>query len=166
MRQTICLVLPAILAAVSACNQNTALGNDREAQVDPAPAPAPIMGAAAALENVATEIIKPETMSTVDIAALGGLTGRCAMRLTEVAHPSFLYRAGERGTIKLNGKLIVLPAAGENRFAGDGLSVTLRPNGDEGDAGLEGMNMIILLPDAKDELGYSGFVDCHGGEAI
>ena len=66
---------------------------------------------------------------------------------------------------KLNGKLIRLPAAGENRFADSDLSVALRRNSEEGDAGLEGMDMILVPPGAKDELGYSGFVDCDHGEA-
>src|SRR3546814_7615997 len=76
--------------ALSACNQNTAAGNDREARVEPAPTPAPIMHAQEALQNVATAIIKPETMSNADVQALGGRQGRCAVVLTEVAFPSFL----------------------------------------------------------------------------
>ncbi len=147
------------------CNRNTAPGNDREAQVEPPPTPAPRMEAAAALDNVATAIVKPETMSTADLGALGGLAGKCAVRLTEVAFPSFVYRPGESGTIKLNGKLITLPAAGEGRYAEGGLSVALRPNGEEGDAGLAGVDMILVPPGAKDELGYSGFLDCEKGGA-
>ena len=158
-------LLMALTLPLMGCNENTDLGNDREAQVDSAPTPSPITGAGAALDNVATALVKPETMSAADLAAIGGLAGKCVIRLTEVAHPSFVYRSGEAGTLKLNGKLISLPAAGENRFADSDLSVLLRPNGEEGDGGLEGMDMILVPPGAKDELGYSGFVDCDHGEA-
>src|SRR3546814_9447361 len=78
------------------------------------------------LQNGATAIIKPETMSNADVQALGGRQGRCAVVLTEVAFPSFLYLPQGSGAIKLNGKLIVLPRTGEKQFADGGLSVTLR----------------------------------------
>lgn len=150
----------AMLLALAGCNRNTAIGNDREAQLEPAPRPAPIMAPEAALANVSTALIKPETMSVADLAAVGGLDGRCALRLTELAYPSFVFAPDGTGTIKLNGKLVPLPAAGEGRFARGDLSVILRPRDERGDAGLAGMDMIVLVPGAKDELGYAGFVDC------
>lgn len=156
-------IVAGLALPLCACNQNTALGNDREAQIDPAPTPAPVMNAAAALQNVSTAILKPETMSDTDIAALGGLTGRCVVRFTEVSHPAFLFEPDGSGAIKMNGKLIVLSQAGSNRFESGELSVTLQPNDDEGDAGLQGMNMIVLPPGAQDEIGYSGFVQCFDG---
>lgn len=158
-------IVAALALPLAGCNQNTAVGNDREAQLDPAPTPAPIVGAAAALEDVAAELIKPQTMTAADIAALGGLDGKCVIRLTEVAKPSFVFEAGERGVIKLNATLIVLPATSANRFADGSLSVTLVPNGEEGDAGLTGMDMIVVPPRSQDELGYSGFVQCDAGDA-
>ena len=162
--RTLFAILAVLALPLTGCNQNTAVGNDREAQLDPVPTPAPIVGAAAALENVAAELIKPGTMTTADIGALGGLAGRCVVRLTEVAKPSFVFEAGERGVIKLNDTLIVLPATSANRFAEGGLSVTLVPNGEEGDAGLAGMDMIVVPPRSEDELGYSGFVQCDEGD--
>jgi len=153
-------VASVLLALACGCNRNTAIGNDREAQLEHAPTPAPMMATQAALANVAPEIVKPETMSDADIAALGGLAGRCAVRLTEVAFTSFVYAPGGGGTIRLNGKLIPLAAQAQGRFEAGGLSVTLRPKGERGSAGLEGMDMIVVLPGAKDELGYSGFVRC------
>ncbi len=156
------LLLAAALP-LTACNENTSLGNDREAQLDPAPSPAPVMGAAQALQNVATELIKPETMSRADITALGGLAGKCTIKLTEVAHPSLVFE-GESATIKLNGKLINLPSVGSGRFESGGLSVALEPNGEEGDAGLQGMDMIIVPPEAEDEIGYGGYIECSHGE--
>lgn len=156
----------AVLAvlALAACNRNTAPGNDREAQIDHAPSPAPVMAAAKALDNVTAGAIKPETMSDADIAALGGRKGRCAVKLTEVGFPSFLYEPGGNGAIKLNGKLILLPAAGAGRYEDGGLIVTLRPVDDTGNAGLEAMEMIVVPPGAKEEIGYRGYVQCFGTE--
>jgi hypothetical protein len=161
------LALPLALAALAlaGCNRNTAPGNDREAQIDPAPNPAPVMRAAAALENVAPALIKPETMTPADLAVLRPLAGDCAVRLTEVAFPSFIYTPGAAGTIKLNGKLIRLPATEPLQYSDQGLTVTLRPGEDRGDAGLEEIDMIVVPPEAGDEIGYSGFNDCNIGES-
>lgn len=159
MRELIASAVMAVLT-LSGCNRNEAIGNDREAQLEPAPTPAPVMAPQAALANVSGALIKPETMSEADLAVIGGLEGRCAVRLSEVAFPSFVYSIGEAGTIKLNGKLIRLPAAGEDRFAADGLVVTLREREERGDAGLRGMDFILVVPGSEDELGYAGFVDC------
>lgn len=147
---------------IAACNQNTAIGNDREAQLEPAAPAAPVESAAEALEGIAVALIKPETMSAADIAAVGGREGRCAVKLTEVAFPSFLYEPNGGGVIKLNGKLIPLPRQGENRFLDGDLLVALRPVGGEGNAGLPQMEMIVVPPEAKDEIGYRGYVQCYG----
>jgi len=147
--------------SLAGCNQNTAIGNDREAQLDPVPEPSPVMSASAALRNVSPALIKPETMSDIDIEALGGREGRCAIILTEVAFPSFLYEPGGAGTIKLNGKLIVLPSTGEGRFEDGGLTVTISLLEEEGNAGSQGMQMIVVPPGAPDEIGYHGYVRCH-----
>lgn len=155
---------PCFALALGGCNQNTAVGNDREAQLEPAPTPAPIMSAGPALANVATALIKPETMTNADIQALGGRQGRCAVVLTEVAFPSFLYEPEGRGAIKLNGRLIVLPRTAVGRFVDAGLTVALRPGDEEGGAGLRSMEMIIVPPGAEDEIGYKGYVQCYDGE--
>lgn len=160
----IAAIVALIALPLAACNQNTELGNDREGQIDAAPTPAPIMGAAAALENVATAAVKPETMSDTDVAALGGKEGRCAIKLTEVGFPSFLYEPAGRGAIKLNGKLIVLPNTGQAQFKDGGLTVKLQPVDEEGNAGLQAMEMIIVPPGAKDEIGYRGYVQCYDGD--
>ena len=154
-------LLGSVALALVGCNENTAVGNDREAQLEPAPTPAPIMLARNALANVATAAIKPETMTNADIQALGGREGRCAVLLTEVAFPSLLYEPGGLATIKLNGKLIVLPRTGDATFSDAGLTVALQPGDEEGDAGLQSMTMIIVPPGAEDELGYKGYVQCY-----
>lgn len=162
------LAIPSIIFAavlLAGCNRNSATGNDREAQLDPAPTPAPMMHAANALDNIATALLKPETMTPADLAVLAPLAGHCAVRLTEVARPSFVFAPGATGTIKLNGKLIRLPATGELQYAESGVAVTLQPGTERGDAGLEAIDMILVLPGAGDEVGYSGFSDCSIGES-
>lgn len=145
---------------LAACNQNTALGNDREAQVDAPETAAPIMSAEAALANVSTAIIKPETMSNADLQALGPSAGDCVFKLTEVSFPALAYREGAGATIKLNGKLIPLQSTGAGQFASGDLRVSIRMLDYEGDAGLQGMEMIVVPPGAEDELGYHGFRAC------
>lgn len=150
------------LLALTACNQNTDPGNDREAQLEPAPAPAPKVGAAEALSGIATEAIQPETMSDADVASLGGMSGKCSLRLTAVGFPSFVYDDPQgTGVIKLNGKLIPLASRGGGVFADGGLRVELRPVDKEfGDDGRREAEMIIWLPEAKDELGFRGYEVC------
>ncbi|GMM93731.1 MULTISPECIES: DUF6692 family protein [Erythrobacteraceae] len=149
-----------VAIALSGCNQNTAIGNDREAQLDPAPTPVPIEPASQALQNVATAIVKPETMSDADIQAIGGTAGRCVYRLTEVGFPTFVYQPDSEAFIKLNGKIIPLSADGPDRFTSGELLVTTRLIDEEGNAGLQAQEIIVVPPGAKDELGYRGYVRC------
>ena len=156
------LVAAIPLLALGACNRNTAPGNDREAQIDAAPTPAPKMRAAEALAGIATEAVQAETMSDSDVASLGGAAGKCLLRLTRVGFPSFVHNGlGETGVIKLNGKLIPLRAERPGLFADGGLRVAIRPVDDAFDSdGLREAEMIVMLPGAKDELGYRGYEDC------
>src|SRR5690606_3963664 len=68
IRSALLLALVPLLA-LGGCNRNTAPGNDREAQLDPAPNPAPRMDASAALSGIATEVVQAETMSDADLAS-------------------------------------------------------------------------------------------------
>ncbi|WP_188056210.1 DUF6692 family protein [Sphingosinithalassobacter sp. CS137] len=158
---------PLLLALVpvlmlGACNRNTAPGNDREAQIDAAPTPAPVMPAAQALSGIATEAIAVETMTDADLAALGGPEGKCLIRLTEVGFPSFVHDGLDgTGVIKLNGKLIPLTAERAGMFSSDGLRVAIRPvERDFGSDGMREAEMILMLPGASDEHGYRGYEDC------
>lgn len=155
------LILTAGLAlALAGCNQNTAIGNDREAQLDPVATAAPIEPASSALANVATALVKPETMTDADVSAIGGKKGRCVFRLTEVGYPTFVYDPGNQGFIKLNGKLIPVSAASADRYTSGDLLVTTRLLDDEGNAGLQAQELIVVPPGAGDELGYRGYVLC------
>ncbi|RPF71019.1 DUF6692 family protein [Aurantiacibacter spongiae] len=146
--------------ALAACNQNTAIGNDREAALDPPAAAAPIEPAETALANIATALVKPETMTDADIAALGGTSGRCVFTFTEVGFPAFVYRPGEQGFLKLNGRIIPLSATGADRFVSGGLVVATRFVDETGNAGLQAMEILVVPPQAGDELGYRGYTTC------
>lgn len=154
-----CLILTTSLA-LAACNRNTAIGNDREAHLEPPATASPIEPAALALENVAAAVVKPQTMSDADVAAIGGTEGRCVFTLTEVGFPTFVYQPGGQGFLKLNGKLIPLEAAGEGRYAGGELLVVTRMLDDRGGAGKRSSEIIVVPPGAGDELGYRGYVSC------
>ena len=147
---------------LAGCNSNTAPGNDKEAQLD-APAKAVAQAdAATALAGIATGAIQPETMTLADIASIGGSNGRCQFRMTEVGYPSLVYGgARNAATVRLNAKLITLPSSGEGKYADGGLSVAVRPVDAAAKPGeRHEAEMVIMLPGAKDELGYRGFSTC------
>ncbi|WP_126173985.1 DUF6692 family protein [Altericroceibacterium xinjiangense] len=154
------------MVPLSACNSNTAPGNDEESQFGAAPTPAPVVSADEALDGIAVEVVQPEIMTNADLVVLGGLEGKCDVRLTKIAYPSFVFeRAGQQGWIKLNQKLIPLARAGENLFVAGDLQVTIRGVDEplEIDEQREA-EMILLLPEAKDELGFRGYGQCYEAE--
>lgn len=105
---------------------------------------------------------QPGTMTEADIASVAGPVGGCAFSMTRVAIPSFLYGEGdEPGIIKLNGKLVTLPASGAGYYRGGGLVVWLRPLGRENEGEQHPAELIVMLPGAKDELGFRGFAVCR-----
>jgi hypothetical protein len=159
-RHILIAALPLLL--LGGCNSNTAPGNDREAGRDPAPEAAPRMGAAQALAGAATGVLQAETMNGADIAALGGADGKCLIRLTRIGFPSFVHTGmNGAGAIKLNGKLIPMSAQRSGLFADGELRVAVRPLDTERDAdGVRAVDLIVMLPGAKDELGYRGYEDC------
>ena len=157
-------LMAALALPLTACNSNTAPGNDREAQLDPPATAASIESAASALANVSPGLMLPETMTGADLAALGAESS-CQFRLTEVAFPSFVYDGNGQGAIKINGKLIPVTASGPDSYASGELRIQTRILDDEGDAGLQMQEMIVAAPRAKDELGFWGYTTCPGGGA-
>ena len=160
-RPALGLALAAVVATAG-CVENTAPGNDREAELE-APAPAaPLAAAGAAISGVATGLLKPQIMTDADLGGVPDAARACRFRMTRVGFPTFLYPPGGAGdgVIKLNGKLVRLPgAAGE--FAADGVAVTLRELEDRpADGGLVPAEMVLRLPGAPHELGFRGFAEC------
>ncbi len=143
----------------SGCVDNVAPGNDREAGLEPPAAPAEVAAAATALAGVATELLQPEIMTDADLGAAPDVGGSCLFRFTEVGFPAVAY--GTSAVLKLNGKLVPLPGAGDGRYSDAGIDVTVRPIEESASAGAQfPAEFVLRLPDAPNELGFHGFASC------
>lgn len=156
--------LGACLMLAGCQHANPSTGNDAEAALDPPKAAAPQRSAAQALAGVAMEDVQPETMSEADLDSLGGTRDRCVFRLDADGWPSFVYGGVQTGGIlKLNETLVTLPRAGPHAFADSGLQVTLRLlTKDASRDAQRPADLIIRLPQAPQELGFQGYIECHG----
>jgi hypothetical protein len=150
----------ALALAAAGCIDNTAPGNDREAELDPPPAPARMAASAgAAIQGVAIGLLQPQIMTDADRASIPEAPDRCLFRMTRVGLPVLVY--GSSAVVKLNDRLVTLPAAGEGTYSADGVTVMVRPlEADEGDDGLVPAELVLRLPGAPNELGYHGFTGC------
>lgn len=152
------LALPLLVAG---CVSNTAPGNDREAELEPAAPAAPMASAAEATANVEPSLLFPETMTDADVRAAGSTVGNCRFRFTRVGFPVLLYSDGGTAVVKMNGKLIPLQPAGAGHFADAGVDITLRPLDDaELDEPQFASELVLRLAGAPDELGFQGFAEC------
>lgn len=149
----------ALGALASACVENSAPGNDREASFEPPRPPAELATASAALDGVATELLFPQIMTNPDLRSVPDLGDRCVFRYTRVGLPVFVY-GSPTGLIKINGKLVRLPAGGEGRYAEAGVRVTVRPLSDREDGGQFPAELVLRLQGAPNELGFHGFSEC------
>ena len=156
-RSTGALVL-ALWAA--ACTGNEAPGNDREAALSPPEPAAEVADVGAAIAGVAPAQLVPGTLTDADLGSLPGQGLRCLYRFTRVGLPVLAY-GGASAVIKLNDRLVPLPATGEGRYSAGGVTVTVRPL-DEEPAGEEAFEteLVVRFPDTPDELGYHGYSRC------
>ena len=156
---------PLVLALlVAACPDNSAPGNDREADLAPADPAAEGSSVGAAIEGVATELLFPQPWTDADLEYVPAAGVRCLYRFTTVGLPVLAY--GSTAVLKLNGKLLSLPATGEGRFSAAGLTVTVRPlDAETSDGESFATEFVLRLPDAPDELGYHGFSVCEPSRA-
>jgi hypothetical protein len=148
------------LATLAACDTtNRAPGNDTEADIARAQPAAPRVQASVATSAVGAANIHPESMSPADIASLGGDTARCSFRMTRDDFPSLVYGTAS-AAMRMNGRIVILPGAGEGRYASAGLRVQVSPvTGDRLQAG----SLVVTLEGNPDERGYSGYVQCARG---
>lgn len=145
--------------AMTGCVENTAPGNDREAALDAVGPPAATATAPEALLGVDVSLLMPQIIPPVDLDALSPMQGTCRFRMTEVGFPVLIY--GPHAVIKLNGKLIRLPAAGEGRYVASGVEVTVRPlDPDVNVRGPFDAEFVLQLPGAPNELGFHGVGEC------
>lgn len=159
-RASILLTL-ALAVVLSGCVENEAPGNDREAALDPPSTGAEVVTAGAAIQGVATELLAPQIITEADLRNLPEVGERCLFRFTRVGFPVFVY-GSSTGTIKLNGKLVPLPARDADLYANEGVRVTVRPLVEQEENGQVAAELVLRLPGAPNELGYHGFSECSG----
>lgn len=141
-----------------ACVDNSAPGNDREASLDAPNQAAEMLTVDSALDGVSTELLYPETLTDADLRSIPDRGGRCVFRYTRVGLPVFLF-ASDTGVIKLNHKLLRLPAAGDGFYRAGSVTVAYRKLDDAQD-GLFPAELVLRLRDAPNELGFHGFTEC------
>lgn len=157
-RPVLALVL-AVAAAGSGCVENRSPGNDREASREPAAPAAERMSVQEALDGVSTGLLYPEVLTDADLSSLPGSPGDCVFRFTRVGFPVFVFGTTE-GILKLNGKLVALPASGEGRYSEGAVGVTFRPLDGEAEDGPFSAELVLRLEGAPNELGFHGFAEC------
>ena len=125
MSRTALLPLVALGLVASACENNSAPGNDREAQLAPPEPPAEIVAASEAIEGVENGLLLPQPMTEADLRTIPAEASRCLFSYTGVGEPVLGY--GSSSVLKLNGKLVLLPGAADGRYSANGVNVTVRP---------------------------------------
>lgn len=159
MSRGLLFAAPAFLLLASGCTNNTAPGNDREAELSPSEPAAEVMAAGAAIHGVANSLLVPQIMTEADLENVPEAGETCFFRMTRVGLPVLVY--GSDAAIKLNDKLVMLPAAGARRYAADGVTVTVRPLDEDAAAGGRfAAEFVLRLPGTATELGYHGFSEC------
>lgn len=146
--------------AWAGCVENTAPGNDREAELEPPARPARVVSAASGIQGVAPHLLKLEIMTDADIAAAPRAgEDACRFRYTRVGFPVLLY--GSSGVAKVNGKLVSLERVDSGRYESGGVRVTVEPlEENETTNGISRARMTVRFPGAPNELGFHGFSDC------
>jgi hypothetical protein len=149
-----------VLLMATACNQNTAPGNDREAGSAPKAPPAQLVGPDMAVSQADRNSIELLTMPPDEAArALGGPTS-CSFRMTRVGFPVLVTRTDGAAAVKLNEKLTLLNpakavgAAGAKMFGAGEVTVLINPlnKGDAADATLK------IGPEMRRD--YRGYFSC------
>lgn len=151
------LAIAAVLFT-AACNDNSAVGNDRESELDRPAQPAEVMAAGGALQGIATSLVIPQIMTPADQRNVPAMASSCVFRMTAVGEPVVIYEP-RQAVVKLNGKLVPLPASEGDTYAADGVTVTVRPLETKAEGTFEA-EFVLRLPGATDELGYHGYADC------
>lgn len=157
MRRSLTLLTAAV--ALAGCVDNTAPGNDREAALESPPAPAEVVPVGAALAGVSTGILFPQIITDADLQNVPDEEARCRFRFTRVGFPAFVYGPA-RGVIKLNGKLVPLPAGAEGSYGEGAVRVTLRPLSDDEERGQVLTELVVRLEGKPHELGFHGYSEC------
>ena len=141
------------------CVDNRVPGNDRESALEPAQPAAEMTDVGDAMEGVSTGLLYPEVITDADRRTLPDSAGRCVFRYTRVGFPVFVFDDAA-GVLKLNGRLIRLPASGEGRYSAGSASITFRPLEGDSDEGLYAAELVLRLERAPNEIGFHGYAEC------
>lgn len=131
----------------------------REPESERVDEPATLTSVAMATEGVAPDLLVPQTITDEDLLNVPAEAGRCVFRFTRAGLPVMV--AGASAVVKLNGKLVALPAIGDGRYEADSVRVTLRPLETDPGAGEPVLAELVLhRARANHELGYHGYSEC------
>ena len=131
----------------------------REPESERVDEPATLTSVAMATEGVAPDLLVPQTISDEDLLDVPAEAGRCVFRFTRAGRPVMV--AGASAVLKLNGRLVALPAIGDGRYEADSVRVSLRPLETDPGAGEPVLAELVLhRASANHELGYHGYSEC------
>lgn len=122
--------------------------------------PPPQVGSASdALSNTLVSRLDLSPMNDAEADQILDDEERCTFNRSPETHPIFWTLAdGGRAAVKLNGVLVPLEAAGEMVFESDGISIRIRPYGDDADWRYDA-DLTFRLDEGL-EVGYRGFWSC------
>lgn len=123
---------------------------------DPPAAPGSVQDA---LTRVRVASLDLAPMAAAEALRVLGRTAPCVFNRSPEDDPVLWVLPGEgRATAKLNGVLLTLDLAGENRFAAEGLEMTVTPLGAEAD--WRGDADLVSALAQGPTVGYRGFWTC------
>ena len=143
----------------TACEENSAPGNDREAQISPPEQAAELVSLGEAIEGVGAALLLPQAMTDADLRNVPAEAKGCLFGYTRVSEPVFAY--GGTGVLKVNDKLAPLPASGDGRYSAGDVAVFVRPI-EEPRGGGEPFEaqLVLSLPGVDHERGFQGYSRC------
>ena len=131
----------------------------REPESERVDEPATLASVAAATEGVAPDLLVPQTITDEDLLNVPAEAGRCVFRFTRTGRPVIV--AGASAVLKLNGRLVALPATADGRYEADSVRVTLRALDTDPAPGEPFLAEFVLhRATANHELGYHGYSEC------
>ena len=117
-----------------------------------------------ALHNTLISTLDPAPMPEAEADQVLERGSRCTFNRSPETHPIlWAEREGAAGALKLNGVIVPLAGSGgggdaERRFSADGLTVTVRPLGDDGSFRADAT--LVFALDQGLRVGYRGFWSC------
>lgn len=154
------IALLAIALIVAGCPENSAPGNDREADLDQPKPPAPLAAVDGVVQGLDPSALIPQAMTEDDVRSLPAELRPCVFRFTEEGQPVLTYGSGG-AVLKLNSTLARVPSTGDGRYGLSGVDITMRMiDEEEAEDGFVRTEFVLRVPGAADELGYHGFAEC------